>query len=325
MFFETNISRLIALISNFLENSGIASAQTEAQTMVAAAAGFSVVQLRTERALGRDFAPELAEIVAGRLADWVPRRAAREPLQHILGTAPFRHLELLVGPGVFVPRPETELVVEYGLEAVAGIARPIVVDLCAGSGAIGLSFAAEVPESRVFAVELCGKAAEWLARNIVEVASGRVELLRADVAFLAEKLAGPASPIYPFDFNAGTVAPPSAAQQENAAAVLAGLAGRVDLLISNPPYVPEREVPQDKEVAVFDPDLALYSGEDGLALIREIARLGAVLCRPGGAIVIEHTEEQGDAVCQILQAASFTNAETLPDLTARPRASRAVK
>lgn len=190
------------------------------------------------------------------------RRAAREPLQHLTGTAAFRYVEVAVGPGVFVPRPETELLagwaVDRAREVLAAGETPVVVDLCTGSGVIARSLADEVPEARVHAVELDPPAHAWAERNL---AGTGVDLRQGDLATA-------------FD----------------------DLAGQVHVLVSNPPYVPleawESVAPEARD---HDPHLALFSGDDGLDAIRVIARRGLVLLRPGGVVGVEHADVQGEA------------------------------
>ncbi len=215
----------------------------------------------------------------------VARREAREPLQHITGRAFFRYLELQVGPGVFVPRPETESVVGWAIDAVRAmdVAEPLIVDLCSGSGAIALALAQEVPRSRVHAVELDEGALRWARRN---VEGSRVTL-----------------------------------HQGNAFDALPELDGQVDLVVSNPPYIPLTEweyvAPEARD---HDPELALFSGEDGLDTIRGIERTAHRLLRPGGVVVVEHADTQGGQVPWIFtEERGWADAADHPDLNNRPR------
>lgn len=215
----------------------------------------------------------------------VARREAREPLQHITGRAFFRYLELQVGPGVFVPRPETESVVGWAIDALRAmdVAEPLVVDLCTGSGAIALALAQEVPRSRVHAVELDEGALEWAKRN---TDGSRVVLHHGDALHALPE----------FD-------------------------GRLDLVISNPPYIPleewEHVAPEARD---HDPQLALFSGQDGLDTIRGIERTAARLLRPGGIVVVEHADTQGGQVPWIFnEDAGWTDAADHRDLNNRPR------
>jgi release factor glutamine methyltransferase len=192
----------------------------------------------------------------------VARRAAREPLQHLTGTAWFRHVELAVGPGVFVPRPETELLagwaIERALEPSPGVAYPVVVDLGTGSGAIARAVADEVPHARVHAVELDPAAHGWAARNL---AGTQVDLRQGDLGSA-------------FD----------------------DLAGTVDVVVSNPPYIPhEAWESVGAEVRDHDPHLALYATGDGLDMIRVVERRAAHLLRPGGVVGVEHADVQGES------------------------------
>ncbi len=245
----------------------------------------------------------------GELAD---ERARRVPLQHLTGRAPFRAIDLSVGPGVFVPRPETETVVQIAIDALRAVPTPelIAIDLCTGSGAIALSLAHEVPTARVFAVEKSVEAHAWAERNVAEWGDGRVELLLGDVAEL--------------DTSARAVAARGAAGRGGLAAALEGLEGRVQVLVSNPPYVPSGMVPRDPEVRDHDPELALYSGEDGLELIRTISRIGRRFLVPGAPIVLEHAEHQGEAIRGILARDGWSAPATHPDLTGRDRATTAI-
>lgn len=220
----------------------------------------------------------------------IARRATREPVQHITGLAPFRSLELAVGPGVFVPRPETEFVVQFAIDALALVpsAEPLAVDLGSGSGAIALAMATEVPHARVVAVERSADALPWTARNIERLGDGRVRLVEGDLAD-----------------------------------ALPELDGRVDVVASNPPYIPLAAVPRDPEVRLYDPPAALYSGEDGLDAVRALSRTARRLLREGGTLVIEHGELQAAAIAAILRADGFTAIACHRDLLGRDRATTA--
>lgn len=223
------------------------------------------------------------------LADLVVARARRIPLQHLTGVAPFRGLELAVGPGVFIPRPETEQVAQVAIDearaVVAESGRALVVDLCTGSGAIALAVAQEVAGATVHAVELDAEAYGWAARN-VEAVADRVVLLRAD-----------------------------------ARTALTSLDGLVDVVVSNPPYVPPGAVPVDPEVAEHDPAVALYGlGPDGLEVPRGIIAAAARLLRPGGLLVMEHAEVQAVAAREaVRRTGAFEQIATAEDLTGRAR------
>jgi release factor glutamine methyltransferase len=229
---------------------------------------------------------------AERFEGLVARRATREPLQHLTGSAPFRHLELRVGPGVFVPRPETEIVAQLAIDALSAAASPspIAVDLGTGSGAIALALATEVPHSRVFAAENSVEAFVWTRENFDLVGADNAEL-----AFIDLQRAFPE------------------------------LDGTVSVVASNPPYVPDAAIPRDPEVRFFDPPAALYGGVDGLDVVRTVSLVGLRLAHPGGVIVIEHGEWQGEAIRQLLAADGWRAASTHPDLTMRDRATTAIR
>lgn len=226
------------------------------------------------------------------LEELVARRATREPLQHIIGLAPFRHLELRVGPGVFVPRPETETVAQLAIDALRAAASPspIAVDLGTGSGAIALAMATEVPHARIFAAENSVDAFVWTKENFALVGADNARLAFIDLARAFPELDG-----------------------------------TVSVVASNPPYVPDAAIPRDPEVRFFDPPAALYGGEDGLDVVRTLSGVGLRLAHPGGTIVIEHGEWQGEAIRGILTADGWRAAATHPDLTMRDRATTAIR
>jgi release factor glutamine methyltransferase len=215
----------------------------------------------------------------------VQRRAQRLPLQHLIGSTGFRYLDLVVGPGVFVPRPESELLVDAVLTAVVGIERPRVVDLCAGSGAIGLSVVHEHPGAVVDLVEASASAVEWLRRNAEPLDQSRVRLHHADLA----------------DAHADSD-------------------GMIDVVVSNPPYVAlhERDL-VDPEVKDHDPGEALWAGEDGLDVIRRVVERARTLLRPGGSLVVEHSDRQGESAPAVFVAGGFADVVDHLDLTGRPR------
>ncbi len=229
-------------------------------------------------------APDQAALASYETA--LARRVTREPLQHIVGTAPFRTIEVAVGPGVFVPRPETELLVDAVLAALPGSA--VAVDLCSGSGALALAVAAEGPGVAVYAVEVDADALAWLRRN---VEGTRVQVEAADV------VAGP---------------------------VLAGLAGTVDVVVCNPPYVPAG-VEVAPEVA-HDPPGAVFAGVAGLGVMPHVIARAAELLRPGGVFALEHDDTHGAAVPAMLEAdGRWVDVAEHADLTGRPRYATAVR
>ena len=227
-------------------------------------------------------------------AEAVRRRGAREPLQRVTGRMFFRGLELECRPGVFIVRPETEVVAGAAIEearACGGAqAGPLVVDLCTGSGAIAAAVAVEVPSARVTAVELDRHAWAAAVATCERHVPGRVRVVLADAA---------------------------------APSTLAELDGRVDVVVTNPPYVPAGAV-EDPETARHDPHLALFGGgEDGLDLPTALVRRAGELLRDGGLLVMEHDAGQGRALREVALAAGFSTAETGQDLTGRDRYLRA--
>ncbi len=212
------------------------------------------------------------------------RRAAREPLQHLTGTAAFRHLELEVGPGVFVPRPETELLAGWAIDRAREMGRaPVVVDLCTGSGAIALSVATEEPEAIVHAIELDPDAHAWATRNTTGSA---VDLRLGDMADAFPELDG-----------------------------------TVDVVVCNPPYIPlEAFATVAPEARDHDPALALWSGDDGLEAIRVLEATARRLLRPGGWVGSEHADVQGESAARIfLDSGRWTEVRDHPDLAGRAR------
>lgn len=290
---NTGIDEALAAIRGALEAGGIEDPYADSELIVGHVLGVSRGRVQALAVLGERLSAEQAE----RATLLAEERARRVPLQHLTGRAPFRGIELSVGPGVFVPRPETETVAQFAIDALqlAPTAEPIAVDLCTGSGAIALSLAHEVPRARVWALEKSREAHAWATRNVAEWGDGRVSLVQGDVAELAR--------IPEF----------------------AALAGRVHVLISNPPYVPADMVPRDPEVRDHDPELALYGGADGLDVVRIISRAALDLVVPGGLLVLEHAELQGAAIRALLAADGWRAAATHPDLTGRDRTTTALR
>lgn len=295
-----------------LADAGVASPQTDAEVLLAHALGVDRSELRRLVVLGR----EVPDDVAGVFAGLVSRRSAREPLQHLTGVAAFRHLELAVGPGVFVPRPETEEVAQVAIDEAAKVVgergSAVVVDLCTGTGAIALAVATEVPGTRVHAVELDKDAHAWAERN-VDALSAEVASTRAGTKAGTEPGAPPERIVRLVKGDARTA--------------LYGIDGLADVVVSNPPYVPSDAVPVDPEVAEHDPAVALYGlGPDGLEVPRGITDAAARLLRPGGLYVMEHAEVQAEAARDMVAAARdvdgrpvFGEPETRKDLTGRHR------
>jgi release factor glutamine methyltransferase len=271
----TDRRSVLAAATRRLTEAGVPSPEYDAAELLAHV-------LRTSRA--QLFAIET--VPPGRLAEFdvlVDRRAQREPLQHLTGVAHFRYVTLVVGPGVFVPRPETELVAGWAIEAASTRDQPVVLDLGTGSGAIAAAVADEVPAARVHALELDERAHQWAERNL---AATGVDLRQGDLATA-------------FD----------------------DLVGQVDVIVSNPPYIPleawESVAPEARD---HDPELALWSGGDGLDAIRALEVRAAVLLRPGGVIGVEHADVQGETAPGVFAGSGrWADVKDHHDLADRPR------
>ncbi|GAW50536.1 MULTISPECIES: peptide chain release factor N(5)-glutamine methyltransferase [unclassified Nocardioides] len=258
-----------------LSESGVASPEHDAAELLAHVLGTT----RSQLVLVEDIAPSALDEYDALLE----RRAAREPLQHITGAAYFRHVELAVGPGVFVPRPETELLAGWAIDQATPLDHPVLVDLCTGSGAIAKAIADELPAAVVHAVELDEGAHAWAERNL---AGTGVDLRQGDMATA-------------FD----------------------DLAGTVDVLTCNPPYIPldawESVAPEARD---HDPHLALFSGADGLDAIRVLERRAALLLRPGAVVGFEHADVQGESAPGVFAATGrWTDVRDHEDLAGRAR------
>ncbi|WKN47336.1 peptide chain release factor N(5)-glutamine methyltransferase [Nocardioides sp. Arc9.136] len=262
-----------------LREAGVASPDHDAAELLAHVLGTTRGRLVLVDQVGPAHLEQYAALVA--------RRARREPLQHLTGSAWFRHVELAVGPGVFVPRPETELLAGWAVDRATALVEegrtPVVVDLCTGSGAIAKAVAHEVPQAVVHAVELDEPAHRWAVRNL---AGTGVDLRQGDLATA-------------FD----------------------DLAGEVDVITCNPPYIPldawESVAPEARD---HDPHLALFSGDDGLDAMRVLERRAALLLRPGGVVGAEHADAQGDLAPAVFTATGrWTEVRDHLDLAGRPR------
>ena len=282
------VSALRSQVVSVLSLAGIADAEVDADLLIGHVLRQSRGQVQAAGILHTGIDPQDARAVLA----LVHRRAAREPLQHITGRAPFRSLELSVGPGVFIPRPETEQVVQLAIDALRADVdpEPIAVDLGTGSGAIALAMATEVPNARVWAVENSPQAFPWTKQNFDEVAAPNATLVFGDLSHAVDELGG-----------------------------------RASVVISNPPYIPEQAVPRDPEVRLFDPERALYGGADGLDVVRQVSRTGLHLLRPGGTLVMEHGELQGAEIRELLAADGWRGPATHRDLTLRDRATTAIR
>ena len=269
-----SVREAIAEATAVLTEAGIDAPRVDAELLAAAVLGVPRGRLA--------LAPGFDAAAAARFAGLVEQRAARRPVQHLVGYAPFRLRELAVGPGVFIPRPETELLVDWGLTRLRGLAAPLVADLCAGTGAIALSVAQEHPGAQVFAVEDDPQALEWLRRNATDAVT----------------------------VVAGDVTDP---------ATLSTVDGQVDLVLCNPPYVPDG-TPVQPEVADHDPHRAVFAGPDGLAVIRPVTGRAAALLHPGGWLGIEHDDSHGATVPALLRATgAWSDVTDHRDLAGRPR------
>ncbi|MFF2397043.1 peptide chain release factor N(5)-glutamine methyltransferase [Nocardia sp. NPDC058114] len=266
-----------------LAEAGVGSPMPDAENLAAHVLGTERMRLA--------MIPLVEPEVADRYRAVIERRASRIPLQHLTGTAAMGEIDLAVGPGVFVPRPETELLFAWALaylETLPHDHTPIVVDLCTGSGALALAIAHARPDAEVHAVELDPAALAWARRN-------------ADT-----RIAGGDTPI---TLHADDVTDP---------ALLTPLTGRVDLVVANPPYIPDAAI-LDPEVADHDPHRALFGGPDGLDVIRAMIPTIARLLNSGGATGIEHDDTNGGGVAALLAAADFTDVVEHVDLADKPR------
>lgn len=264
-----------------LTAAGVATPRVDAELLAAHVLGVE----RTRLPMVPLVDPPVVDAI-GRL---VAERARRVPLQHLIGWVGVAGITLVVGPGVFVPRPETELLLDWGLTAIVDTPAPLVVDLCTGSGALALALANVRPDAVVHAVDNDPAALAWARRNAEYRAS-----------------AGDT----PIRLHAGDVADP---------ALLAELDGAADLVLCNPPYVPlGTEIPP--EVAQHDPGAAVFAGRDGLDVIRHVVTCAARLLRPGGSLAIEHDDTHGASVPALLTTRRvLTDVEAHADLAARPR------
>lgn len=261
-------------------DAGIRSARYDAEELAAHAAGTDRGRLALLDAPGDDF--------FGRYRELVVARRSRIPLQHLIGTAAFGPVTLQVGPGVFIPRPETEAMLEWALAQQLS-PQSVIVDACTGSGALAIALARSLPVARVLAVDDSETALDYARRNS---AGTSVELIRADVT----------TPGLLSEFN-----------------------GDVELMISNPPYIPEGAV-LDPEVAQHDPEHALFGGPDGMSVITPLAGLAARLLRAGGLFAVEHDDTTADATVETLRSTGFfDDVVSRSDLTGRPRFVTAVR
>ncbi len=277
---RAQVMQAISQATARLAESGVASAHSDARQLAEFVLGEKLYLLSQAP---QDFFDRYEQVIT--------RRAGREPLQLITGRMYFRYLELLSQPGVFIVRPETEVVAGAAIEAASALAAPLVVDLCTGSGAIACALASEVPGCRVWAVELDSQAAALARTNAQK--NHNVSVIEADAT-------GPLTE-------------------------LAEIEGQVDVVVTNPPYVPAGLI-EDSETASYDPPLALFGGGvDGLELPLKLIKRASSLLRVGGVLVMEHDPSQAEALVKAAKAAGFSQSGCHRDLTGRQRYLQAVK
>jgi len=292
------LSQAITRAASVLAGAGIATARTDAELLASHLLGISRGELAAAQITGRNLDFDFSDY-----DQLVADRSQRIPLQHLTGKAPFRNLELAVGPGVFIPRPETESVAQAAIDAVAAAVAAashahdpvIAVDLCTGSGAIALALTQETAASEIHGVEYSELAFAWAQRN-------HELLAQSHGVDLASKL----------QLHKADATDPH---------TLAELDGLVAVVVSNPPYIPPDQVPVDVEVREHDPEIALYGrGPDGLEVPRAVLNRAQQLLRPGGVVVVEHAEVQAPALRAAAAAmGGWEEIQTRPDLTGRPR------
>lgn len=275
----TRLSQMIDAAATKLANAGVAAPRVDAELLAAHATG-------TER--GRLGSVEAGPGFAARYDELVARRAQRVPLQHLVGTAPFGPVDVHVGPGVFIPRPETEALLEWALAQRLPDA-PVIVDLCTGSGALALALSQNWPDARIIAVDDCDSALDYARRNLGDTG---VELVRADVT---------------------------------EPALLPELDRSVDLVVANPPYIPDG-AQLEPEVAEHDPAHALFGGPDGMRVIDAIAALAARWLRSGGLTAVEHDDTTSERTVECFRRTKRFDAITARrDLVGRLRFVTAVR
>jgi release factor glutamine methyltransferase len=268
-----------------LRDAGIESAAQDARILLSFVSGIELVRLPLLVELDDDHARRFEKLIS--------QRADRVPVQHLTGRAHFRHIDVAVGPGVFVPRPETEVMTGWAIDTLRPMItlhhRPLVVELGTGSGVIAKAIASELTRADIHAVEISEEAAAYARRNLADT------LVELHVTDMADALP---------EFNSA-----------------------VDLVIANPPYIPlEAYASVPPEVRDHDPALALFSGPDGLDAIRVVASVAARLLRPAGFVCIEHADVQGDAATEVLvRAGAFRGVRDHRDLTGRSRFVTAVR
>nr|WP_090340946.1 peptide chain release factor N(5)-glutamine methyltransferase [Mycolicibacterium malmesburyense]CRL70604.1 protein-(glutamine-N5) methyltransferase [Mycolicibacterium malmesburyense] len=270
---STRLSRLIDAAAAVLAEAGVATPRVDAELLAAHVLGTERARLRFVEAT-----PEFAE----RYDKLITRRAQRIPLQHLVGTAPFGPLEVIVGPGVFIPRPETEALLEWAVAQRLPDA-PVIVDLCTGSGALAAAMARHRPDARIIAVDDSEEALGYARRNL---AGSAVEVVHADVT---------------------------------TPGLLPELDGAVDLVVANPPYIPDG-AQLEPEVAEHDPAHALFGGPDGMRVIEAITDVAARWLRTGGLLAVEHDDTTSHRTVECFgRSTHFDDITARRDLTGRPR------
>ncbi|HMU35989.1 MAG TPA: peptide chain release factor N(5)-glutamine methyltransferase [Marmoricola sp.] len=271
----TDATELIRQAANRLRQAGVASPEYDARALLAHVLVVPLGQLA--------LVDQVEDADRARFEELISDRAARVPLQHLTGVAHFRQISVAVGPGVFIPRPETELLAGWAIERAAECESPMVVDLCSGSGVIAKAIADELPGAEIHAVELDLEAFSWCQRNL------------ADTGVIAH--------------------------QGDMSEALAHLDGQVDVVVCNPPYVPLSAFDGvDEEARRHDPAVALFSGDDGLEAMRALERRAATLLRPGGWLGAEHADLQGEfAPAVFAQTGCWDQVRDHQDLAGRPR------
>jgi release factor glutamine methyltransferase len=276
---RTLAERLLTEATETLEKAGVSSPRHDAETLLSHVTGVPRMSL-VQRAK-----PDPIQVA--KFQELVEARARRLPLQHLIGSAAFRYVDVEVGPGVFVPRPETELLAGWAIDHAKALTKPVVVELCAGSGAIALSVVHEVPAAQVYAVELDEPAFGWAQRNLDGTG---VDLRLGDMA-----------DAFP------------------------DLDGTVDIVVANPPYIPldawESVAPEARD---HDPALALWSGDDGLDAMRVLEQTAWRLLKPGGVVGAEHADAQGESAPEVFTA-RWAEVRDHLDLADRPRYVTALK
>jgi release factor glutamine methyltransferase len=275
----TRLRQVIDAAAVALAEAGVGSPRTDAELLAAHAAATDRGRLAFA-----DTGPEFCE----RYDELVARRAKRVPLQHLTGTAAFGPVTVYVGPGVFIPRPETESLLEWAVAQPLS-RRLLIVDLCTGSGALAVALSKHWPDARVIGVDDSEDALGYARRN---TAGTPVELIQADVTH---------------------------------AGLLTELDGQVDLVVANPPYIPD-DAALEPEVAEHDPPHALFGGPDGMAVIDRIVVLAARLLRDGGRCAVEHDDTTSARTVEAFtRTARFVDVTARHDLTGRPRFVTAVR